>query len=182
MAPKLSLEARMTIIELLRRGWSRLAIAESLGVTEGSVRYHERRRRDGKRDGRVGRQRHRVEALSSEVESWLSAKTSRRQRLNLAALHDHLVTEHGYSGSLRSVQRYFRAHYGPPPLRARRRVETPPGAQGQADWACFPGVIVARRSADLLGGPCGRAVGRARHRGGQGDHLTASLPRRAARC
>jgi IS30 family transposase len=54
MAPKLSLEARMTIIELLRRGWSRMAIAESLGVTEGSVRYHERRRREGRSDGRVG--------------------------------------------------------------------------------------------------------------------------------
>lgn len=43
MGPKLSLEARMTIIELLRRGWSRVAIATSLGVTEGSVRYHARR-------------------------------------------------------------------------------------------------------------------------------------------
>jgi hypothetical protein len=39
MAPKLSLEARTTIVELLRCGWSRMAIAESLGVTEGSVRY-----------------------------------------------------------------------------------------------------------------------------------------------
>ncbi|HLX08446.1 MAG TPA: helix-turn-helix domain-containing protein [Thermoanaerobaculia bacterium] len=51
MAPKLSLEARMTIIELLRRGWSRMAIAETLGVTEGSVRYHERRRREGSSTG-----------------------------------------------------------------------------------------------------------------------------------
>jgi IS30 family transposase len=69
MAPKLSLEARMTIIELLRRGWSRMAIAESLGVTEGSVRYHERRRREGRSDGRVGRQQHRLAALAREVEA-----------------------------------------------------------------------------------------------------------------
>jgi hypothetical protein len=27
MAPKLSLEARMTIVELLRRGWSRMALS-----------------------------------------------------------------------------------------------------------------------------------------------------------
>jgi hypothetical protein len=44
MAPKLSLEAHMTIMELLRRGWSRVAIAKSLRVTEGTVRYHDRRR------------------------------------------------------------------------------------------------------------------------------------------
>ncbi len=108
MAPKLSLEARMTIIELLRRGWSRVAIAKSLGVTEGSVRYHDRRRQEGKSDGRVGRQQHRLAALSTEVEAWLSAEASRRERLNLGALHEYLVVEHGYTGSLRSVQRYFR--------------------------------------------------------------------------
>jgi transposase len=151
MAPKLSLEARMTIIELLRRGWSRVAIAKSLGVTEGSVRYHDRRRQEGLSDGRVGRQQHRLAVLATEVEAWLSADGSRRERLNLGALHEYLVAEHGYTGSLRSVQRYFRAHYAPPPLRARRRVETPPGAQGQADWAAFPGVVVARRTVDLLG-------------------------------
>src|SRR5258708_12670608 len=115
MAPKLSLEARMTIIELLRRGWSRLAIAKSLGVTEGSVRYHERRRRDGKRDGRVGRQRHRVEVLSSEVEAWLSAEASRRQRLNLGALHHYLVAAHGDPPTPPSVTRYFHAPYAPAP-------------------------------------------------------------------
>ena len=151
MAPKLSLEARMTIIELLRRGWSRVAIAKSLGVTEGSVRYHDRRRQEGKSDGRVGRQQHRLAALSTEVEAWLSAEASRRERLNLGPLHADLVVEHGYTGSLRSVQRYFRLHPAPPRLRPRRRVETPAGAQGQADWAFFSEVVVARRAVDLLG-------------------------------
>jgi transposase len=122
MAPKLSLEARMTIIELLRRGWSRMAIAESLGVTEGSVRYHERRRREGKGDGRVGRQQHRLAALSAEVDAWLSADGGRREHRNLAALHDYLVAEHGYDGSLRSVQRYFRAQ-----LPAAAAASAPPG-------------------------------------------------------
>jgi transposase len=151
MAPKLSLEARMTIIELLRRGWSRVAIAKSLRVTEGAVRYHDRRRQEGQSDGRKGRQQHRLAALSSEVEAWLAADGSRREKLNLGALHEYLVAEHGYTGSLRSVQRYFQAHYAPPPRRARRRVETPPGAQAQADWAFFPGTVVGRRSVDLLG-------------------------------
>src|SRR5262249_8576532 len=61
----------------------------------------------------------------------------------LASLHAWLVSEQGYSGSLRSVQRYVSESYPPPPRRARRRVETPPGAQAQVDWAQFPGVVVA---------------------------------------
>lgn len=141
----------MTIGELLRRGWSRVAIAGTLGVSEGAVRYHERRRREGRQDGRLGRQRHQAEALAAQIEAWLSAEPSRRERLNVAALHEYLMEEHGYGGSLRSVQRYLRAHYAPPRRRARRRVETPPGAQGQADWAFFGGVVVARRTVDLLG-------------------------------
>jgi transposase len=151
MAPKLSQEARMTIGELLRRGWSRVAIGETLGVTEGAVRYHERRRREDAVDGRRGRQRHCAEALAAEIEAWFLADPRRRERLNLAALHEYLVQEHDYAGSLRSVQRYFRAHQPVPKQRARRRVETPPGAQGQADWAFFPGAVIARQAVDLLG-------------------------------
>jgi transposase len=150
MAPKLSLEARMTILELLRRGWSRLAIAGTLGVTEGAVRYHERRHGQGRKDGRVGRQRHRAESVAEQIEAWLAVDASRRERLNLAALHEHLVAEHGYSGSRRSVQRYCRAHYPAPRVRARRRVETPPGAQGQADWAVFGGVVIGGETVELL--------------------------------
>jgi IS30 family transposase len=40
----------------------------------------------------------------------------------------------------RSLQRYVRDRYAAPPCRARRRVETPPGAQAQADWAHYPKV------------------------------------------
>jgi hypothetical protein len=54
--------------------------------------------------------------------------------LNLVVLHEWLVSEHDYPGSLRSVQRFYRKHYPKPRKRARRRVETPPGAQAQVDW------------------------------------------------
>ena len=50
--------------------------------------------------------------------------------------------EHGYDGSLRSVQRFWAKHYPAPAIRARRRVETPPGVQAQADWAHFPQVVI----------------------------------------
>jgi hypothetical protein len=41
------------------------------------------------------------------------------------------------------VQRYVRAAFPPPPRRARRRVETPPGSQAQVDWAEFRSVPFA---------------------------------------
>ena len=147
MAPKLSLEARMTIQELARRGWSNTSIAKTLGVSEGAVRYHRRRQSEGAVDGR-SKQTHRAAALRAEIQGWLDARGADAP-LNLSQLHEYLVGEHDYSGSLRSVQRFFRAHYPPPRKRARRRVETPPGSQAQADWAHFPGVVVDRRAQDL---------------------------------
>jgi transposase len=141
MARKLSLEDRMTIVGLLRRGWSRCAIARTLGVTEGAVRYHSRREESGAVDGR-SRQEHLAACHAEVIAEWLRSRVDSAP-LNLAVLHEHLVAEHGYQGSLRSVERYYRAHYPAPARRARRRVETPPGAQAQADWAEFPGVISA---------------------------------------
>jgi transposase len=70
--------------------------------------------------------------------------------MNLAALHEWLVGEHGYEGSRRSVQRYVAAQYPSPALRARRRVETPPGAQAQADWAHWKDILLAGERVDLL--------------------------------
>ena len=174
MAPKLSREARMTIIELLRRGWSRMAIAESLGVTEGSVRYHERRRREGRSDGRVGRQQHRLAALAREVEAWLSAEAGRREHLNLALLHDYLIAEHGYDGSLRSVQRYFRAHYAPPRLRARRRVETPPGAARRSVRLLYHEFDASKRDLDLCSFPVDPALWRSHSPGEKTSRVSGS--------
>lgn len=148
MAPKLTLEARMTIQELARRGWTNTAIATTLGVTEGAVRYHRRRQTEGASDGRAA-QRHRAADHAEIIEGWVRVQRERDAPLNLAVLHEILIDEHGYKGSLRSVQRFYRAHYPPPAKRARRRVETPPGSQAQADWAHFPGMVIGRKSVDL---------------------------------
>src|SRR5690606_6798038 len=136
MAVKLGWEARMTIGELSRRGIAASEIARTLDVTEGAVRYHLRRQAAGAIDGR-SLQRFRVEDWEAAIAVWLERRPD-RERLNLAALHQWLVDEQGYPGSLRSVQRYFRARHPAPPQRARRRIETPPGAQAQGDWAEFP--------------------------------------------
>jgi transposase len=139
--------ARMTIRTLVARGATRSEIARLLGVTEGTVRYQVRRMASGATDGR-SRQRLAAEAVAEAIEHWHSLQDG--GGVNLAALHDWLRREHGYRGSLRSVQRYWRRAYPAPVIRARRRVEMPPGAQAQVDWAHFPGVIVAGESVDLL--------------------------------
>jgi transposase len=69
--------------------------------------------------------------------------------MNGFALYEWLVAEHGFAGSYKAVQRFVRAQYPKPRLRVRRRVETPPGAQAQADWAEYPGVEVGGERVDL---------------------------------
>jgi transposase len=140
-------EARMTIKALTVRGVTRSEIARLLGVTEGAVRYHANRMAAGTVDGR-SRQVHKAAAHAMAIEHWRSRQEG--DRINLAALHTWLRVEHGYDGSLRSVQRYWKRAYPAPVIRARRRVETPPGAQAQVDWAHFPGVILGDEAVDLV--------------------------------
>lgn len=137
----------MTIKTLKERGSSTRSIAEVLGVTEGAVRYHLRRQAAGAADGRA-RQVHLAACHHEAIVAWLESQGA-DAALNLTALHGWLVEEHGYAGSVRSVQRYFDACFPRPRRRARRRVETPPGAQGQVDWGEFRGVPFVDGPRDL---------------------------------
>jgi len=140
------LEIRMTIKTLAAKGMPKRRIARELSLSEGTVRYHLRRLADGASDGRA-RQQRRAGAYRAAIDHWLAQHGA--TPTNIAALHDWLVAEHGYPGSLRSVQRFVGEVYPRPPRRARRRVETLPGAQAQVDWAQFPGLIVAGREQTL---------------------------------
>lgn len=144
---KLNEEARMTIKTLARKGLSNRETARLLGVSEGTVRYHRRRMGAHTPDGRSQRAGY-ADAYAEAIHTWREACLD--EAINLAALHEWLVQEHDYEGSLRSVQRYWNRRYPAPKLRARRRIETPPGAQSQVDWAHFPGVIVGGLKRDLL--------------------------------
>lgn len=135
----------MTIATLKEKGVPNTEIARMLEVTEGAVRYHVGRTAAGTVDGRT-RQLQRAATLAAVIAEWMAGGG---ERPNLAALHDELVREHGYEGSLRSVQRYVSKHFPKPAIRARRRVETPPGAQAQADWAEHRGVWVGGQQVDL---------------------------------
>jgi transposase len=139
-------ETRMTIKTLMLKGMSRAGIARLLKLPESNVRYHARRIVADAIDGR--RQRPKKAAVVAEaIEHWMSQQDG--AALNLAALHGWLAAEHDYNGTLRSVQRFVRAAYPPPPRRARRRVETPPGAQAQLDWAIFPAMDVGGEVLEL---------------------------------
>lgn len=138
----------MTVQELARRGMSGRAIARTLEVTEGTVRYHLRRQAVGAVDGR-SKQEFLAAGCHERIADWLSSCEREGESVNLALLHEWLVKESDYAGSLRSLQRYVGARFPKPRQRARRRVETPPGAQAQADWAWFGGVLIAGESADL---------------------------------
>lgn len=136
----------MTIEVLQERGLSNRAIARALGVDEKTVRYRRERLRRRRPDGR-SRQASQADALAEVIRCWV--ERTRERGLNLAALYEHLVAEHCYPGSYKSIQRYVRAHHPRPKRRARRRVETPPGAQGQVDWAEFRGIWIGGRRQDL---------------------------------
>src|SRR5689334_19151057 len=144
---RLDREARVTIKTLAARGASNAAVARLLGVSEGAVRYHLARLAAGAVDGR-GTKPFKATSFAAAIEQWREVQED--GAINLAALHEWLVAEHGYDGSLRSVQRFWAKRYPVPTIRARRRVETPPGAQAQADWAHFPHVIVGGEAKSLV--------------------------------
>src|SRR5919107_5074274 len=128
---RLDPEARMTIKALAARGTTRSDIARLLGVTEGAVRHHLRRMAAGVADGRSLRPM-RAESQAEAIEHWRAPAGEGGG--NLAALHAWLRREHGYEGSLRSVQRYWRRAYPVPAVRARRRGATPAGGPGPGGW------------------------------------------------
>lgn len=123
------------------------AIARQLGVDEKAVRYRLARAASGAVDRRAGKPM-RAEPWSERIALWME-QASGGPGVNLQALYEWLVAEHDYAGSYKAIQRYVRAKYPRPKLRVRRRVETPPGAQAQADWAEFPGIVVGSEALDL---------------------------------
>ena len=135
----------MTIKTLAHKGIPKRQIARQLKLSEGTVRYHLRRIATDEPDGRAQQQR-RACQVADAIAHWHKAMGSIS---NTAELYAWLVAEHDYAGSLRSVQRFIGEHYPPPRKRTRRRVETPPGAQAQVDWAHFPRVIVHGMEVEL---------------------------------
>jgi transposase len=146
MERRLRREEVMTIEVLHARGLSNRAIARQLGVHEHAVRYRLARQGAGAPDGRAQKP-FAAAPWAAAIAHWMTVATGRG--MNGRALYEWLVAEHGYRGSYKAVQRYVRAHYPAPRLRVRRRVETPPGAQAQADWGVFPELVIGNVAVTL---------------------------------
>ena len=131
---------------LLRQGQTQSAVARLLGIAEGTVRYHRRRCAVGAVDGRT-RQVSKAAGYAEAIEHWRTRRGD--GGVNIATLDEWLMREHGYTGSLKSVQRYWSRTFPAPAIRARRRVETPAGAQAQIDWAEFPNMVLGQEVVDL---------------------------------
>lgn len=143
MAGRLSREEVVTIQVLSEKGVPKRQIARELEVAESTVRYHVQRGVDGARDGRAGKARL-ADGLAGPIEGWLEAHGGGERPADLKELHDHLVAEHEYRGSYKSIVRWVRAHHGRPKIRTYRRVETPPGAQTQTDWGHFRPILIGQ--------------------------------------
>ena len=113
---RLDTEARRTIKTLAKRGATNSHIARLLGVTEGAVRHHVARLQTGALDGR-SRQEPKAACVAVAIDHWRQMQGD--APINLAVLHAWLVSEHGYSGSLRSIQRYWARSYPAPGVQAR---------------------------------------------------------------
>lgn len=104
---RLDREARVAIEALVSRGTSKAAVALLLGEREhGSVSC---RADVGRRVARPGRQGVQGDAVRRRDRALAPGATD--GAMNLAALHEWLMAEHGYDGSLRSVQRFWAKHY-----------------------------------------------------------------------
>lgn len=145
MARRLRGEEIVTIEVLARKGQNNCEIARTLGITEGAVRYQRKRLAEGWEDGRKKRS-YKVPLPVEAIEEWVEAHEAREtgRPVNVLELYEHLVCECGYVGHYRSLLRYMRMKYPRPKRRTYRRVETPPGAQTQTDWAEYPRVDVGQ--------------------------------------
>jgi len=134
---KLRKDEIVTIHVLKEKGESNRAVARRLGVSEGAVRYHLRRKKANAVDGRGKMCLIEKAGLTAAVEHWWRTQEAvlpKDRPPNVCELWTHLVDEYSFDGSYKSVRKYVRKTFPAPKLRPFRRVETPPGAQMQSDW------------------------------------------------
>jgi transposase len=148
MPCRLSKEEIVAIGILGGKDLKKTQIAAMLGVSEGTIRYHLRRQASGEKDGR-GNKAHKAAEFSEIIANWFASRSEDERPVNVLELHEHLVSEHCYEGSYKSVLRYVRRKYPRPRIRTYRRVETPVGAQSQTDWAEFPRVDIGQGAEPL---------------------------------
>lgn len=85
--------------------------------------------------GPVGEPKAGVQVLHVRLRELAKARVTGEPRPAQArTVYEILGRDYGYGGSYRAVVRHLGRRYRMPPVRTRRRVETPPGVQVQLDW------------------------------------------------
>ena len=97
---RLDAEAKTTMSFLMRKGQSKSEVARLLGVTEGTVRYHAKRKAAGAVDGRSN-QKSKAEPFAGPIADWHGQH--KEAGVSLPALYAWLRDEHGFEGRRYSV-------------------------------------------------------------------------------
>jgi transposase len=136
---KLTQEQIMVGAQMVERGLPVRELARQLGVSEGAVRYRLKQKEAGPREDRRRHKKSSLDGLEVAVQQALEGLgcwrvTGAGRPVQVTEVHEVLARDHGYEGSYRAVVRHLARSYPSPPIRALRRVETPPGVQAQHDW------------------------------------------------
>ena len=118
---------------LKARGQSNSAIARTLGVGEGAIRYRLKQGTTDCPDGRAHKAS-KAQAVASVIADWMNrygpnTKDSTSRPVNIRDLYEFLVEAHQYTDSYKSVVRYVGKRHPLPKQHTYRRVETPASAQ-----------------------------------------------------
>jgi len=111
-------------------------IASLFDVDESTLRYRLERKKAAAVDGRA-LQPEVCAGYDSVILDWIRRQNQIRAGERpepVKLLYETLQAEYGYTGSYKAVVRYVRRRMEQPKVQPFRRVETKPGAQGQADW------------------------------------------------
>ena len=152
----------MDDIERIRRlvlveGFSQREVARQLGIARKSVRKAVQRADPFEYTLKVPRACPILDSFKPIIDAWLEQdrKAPRKQRHSGARVHERLVAEHSFQGSLRSVSSYVSGRKkaaSPSPVFAP--MDYPPGFEIQIDWG--EGTVILNGNSTLLFFFCAR--------------------------
>ena len=152
----------MDDIERIRRlvlveGFSQREVARQLGIARKSVRKAVQRADPFEYTLKAPRACPKLDSFKPIIDAWLEQdrKAPRKQRHSGARVHERLVAEHSFQGSLRSVSSYVsdrKKAASPSPVFAP--MDYPPGFEIQIDWG--EGTVILNGNSTLLFFFCAR--------------------------
>ncbi|MDI9260531.1 IS21 family transposase [Alicyclobacillus sendaiensis] len=117
----------MNLHVLRDQGKSIRQIAAETGYSRNTVRKYLRHPNAGSFHGRRKRGS-KLDPFKPVIETWM-----REGLYNCEVIYERLQAL-GYQGGRTLIKDFVRPHRPPRPVQAKRRYETPPGAQAQVDW------------------------------------------------